>query len=358
MRPRSRRLLAVVAIAAVAGAAGALVRAAVDEDDAAPDAGDGPGADAPTTWPLRGTPVDDGDPDPTRPALAVKVDATVGGRPQIGLGDADVVIEELVEGGLTRYLVVFHSHDPDEVGPVRSARSTDVELLAELGRPLFAWSGANPTFRALVEDADLVDVGFAAAPDAYRRDADRRAPYNLVAAPAALREAADDGDDDVGTTPPALFAYRHEDDSAGPVGAGVEPASGYRASTLGTTIEWTWDADAGGGSGAWRRTQDGSPHVDADGDPVTAANVVVRTTEYRDSGVRDSTGAVVPEAVTVGEGDAWLLTAGQAVRGRWVKPSADAPTTFADLDGTPFALTPGVTWVEVLPAGTGEVVRP
>jgi len=332
----------VLLLAAVVLAAGLLVVVLVRADEGGDPAPGGDGSGAPTTWPLRGTPVHGGD--AGRPALAVKVDATQGGRPPIGLGDADVVVEELVEGGLTRYLAVFHSRDPEGVGPVRSARSTDIDLLAELGRPLFAWSGANPTFRALVEDADLVDVGAAAVPDAYRRAEDRRAPYNLLASPSALRDAAADA----GTTPPVLFAY-------GAVAMpDARPAAGYRASTTATTIEWTWDE----GAAAWRRTQDGTPHVDADGRPITATNVVVRTTEYRDSGVRDMTGAVVPEAVTVGQGDAWVLTAGHAVPARWYKPAADAPTTYTTLDGTPALLTPGATWVEVLPPGTGDVVGP
>ena len=339
MRPAGCFVTVVVAAAVAAGAV-VLVTQAEDDDGGLPGAGD-----APAAWPLRGTPVGDGD-DAGRPALAVKVDATPGGRPQIGLAGADLVVEELVEGGLTRFLAVFHSGDPEEVGPVRSARSTDIDLLAELGRPLFAWSGANPTFRALVEEADLVDVGVAAVPDAYRRSPDRRAPYNLLASPEALRRAAE-GE---GTPPPALFAYRAE--GAAVTGPGAQPAAGYRAATTATTIEWTWDAAAG----TWSRTQDGAPHLDAAGEPVTAANVVVRTTEYRDSGVRDSTGAVVPEAITVGEGDAWLLTGGMAVPARWQKASADAATTFTDLDGAPLALTPGTTWVEALPPGTGDVV--
>jgi hypothetical protein len=228
---------------------------------------------------------------------------------------------------------------------VRSARSTDLSVLAELGRPLFAWSGANPTFRAAVEAADLADVGFSAVPDAYRRDEGRRAPYNLVADVTELRSAADAGD-----PPPMLFTYRP---AGTPVtGAGLRPATGYRASTIATSIEWTWNADAS----LWERSQNGTPHVDSAGNRIAVPNVVVRTTDYRDSGVRDSTGAVVPEAVTVGSGDAWLLSDGVAVPARWSEPSADAPTTYTTTDGQPLALTPGQTWVEMLPAGTGNVI--
>jgi hypothetical protein len=95
--------------------------------------------------------------------------------------------------------------------------------------------------------------------------------------------------------------------------------------------------------------------VDRDGRRIGVANVVVRFTPYRDSGVRDSVGAVVPETDAVGEGDAWLLSGGQLQRGRWSKRSADARTTYVDSGGSPLRLAPGQTWVEVLPPGSGEV---
>jgi hypothetical protein len=235
---------------------------------------------------------------------------------------------------------------------VRSARSTDLLILAELGRPLFAWSGANPTFAAAVEAADLIDVGAGAAPDAYRRSADRRAPYNLFATTSLLRDAAA-GDARAATPPDPLFPYR---EAGTPLsGRGVRPATGYRTvagGPLATGFEWTWDA----AGAAWTRRQDGTPHADSDGRPVRVANVIVRITPYRDSGVRDSRGAVVPEATAIGEGDAWLLSDGRAQPGRWHKASPGAPTTYTDTAGSPLRLTPGQTWVEVLPPGSGLVV--
>jgi hypothetical protein len=261
------------------------------------------------------------------------------------------VFEEMVEGGLTRLLAVYQSQDPDDVGPVRSARSTDLFILAERGKPLFAWSGANPTFAAAVEAADLLDVGVGAVPDAYRRDPNRPAPYNLYAAPEQLR-AAVAGDDAASVPPQPLFTYR--DEGAPLSGPGVEPATTFRSTGTGglsTRIAWEWDA----ASGTWLRSQDGTAHVDSDGRRISVANMIVRFTPYRDSGVRDSVGAVVPEADAVGEGDAWLLSGGQLQRGRWSKPSADAPTTYVDGDGSPLRLAPGQTWVEVLPPGSGEV---
>jgi hypothetical protein len=343
-RRRALALVAAVLIVAAATATALLVRSGDEQSETTPPTTQPP---APVL-PLLGTPGEV----PQRAALGVKIDNTEPGRPQTGLAEADVVFEEMVEGGLTRLLVVFHSQDPESLGPVRSARSSDLFILAELGRPLFAWSGANPTFAAAVEAADLVDVGVGATPDGYRREPDRPAPYNLYAASDLLREAVAD-DDSASIPPPAIFSYR----AAGTAlaGPGVEPVTGFRTTgsgALSIEIAWEWDA----ASASWLRDQDGTPHVDRDGERVRAANVIVRITPYRDSGVRDSVGAVVPEAEAIGEGDAWLLSDGQVQRGRWLKPSPDAPTAYVVTTGAPLRLTPGQTWVEVLPPGAGDVV--
>ena len=351
-RPGKRRwravALGVAAVVVVVAAVLAVVLPGDGDEATGPSTTDAPVEEA--VLPLLGTP----GAVPPRAALAVKLDDTGQGRPQSGLAQADVVFEEMVEGGLTRLLAVYQSQDPESVGPVRSARSTDLSILAELGRPLFSWSGANPTFAAAVQAADVIDVGVAAVPDAYRRADDRRAPYNLYAAPERLRAAAA-GDPAASTPPEPLFSYRPDGEPLS--GPGAAPAAGFRTTgggALGTAIEWSWDA----GPGTWVRSQDGTPHLDRDGDRVRATNVVVRFTPYGDSGVRDSTGAVVPEAQAVGEGEAWLLSGGRAQPGRWHKPAPDAVTSYTDASGDPLLLAPGTTWVEVLPPGTGIVVTP
>jgi hypothetical protein len=204
-----------------------------------------------------------------------------------------------------------------------------------------------------VRGADIVDVGFGAAPEAYRRVSGRRAPYNLYAAPGLLRDAAA-GDDATATPPGPLFSYR---DAGEPLsGPGAATATGFRTSDAGRIapeIDWSWDA----ATAAWVRAQDGTPHVDDAGRQVHAANVILRYTPYGDSGVRDSGGATVPEAAAVGEGEAWVLSGGRAQPGRWHKPSAGAVTTYTDMAGGPLRLAPGPTWVEVLPPGSGDIVR-
>lgn len=288
-----------------------------------------------------------------RAALIVKIDNAPKARPQAGINAADVVVVEKVEDGVTRLAALFHSNDT-EVGPVRSARSTDVSIAAALNRPLFAYSGANAKFLDLVRSSPMVDVGVDRFGGPYRRQAGRPAPYNLWSDTAklyALPEAAT-----AGAPPPPLFAYRA---GGAPVAnAGATPATTAHIEYLGdhidTIVDYTWDPSVGGGS--WKRIQDGTPFVDAAGAQVTPRNVVIQLVNYIDTGLRDRSNTVVPEAELIGSGDAIVLTDGKAVRGRWVRDKADSVTSFVDSAGAPIALTPGTTWLELAPGGNSARV--
>ena len=284
-----------------------------------------------------------------RVALVVKIDNAPRARPQAGLNQADVVMAERVEDGVTRLFAVFHSNDADPVGPVRSARSTDIALAASLRRPLFAHSGTNAVFQQQLKTAPLVDVGVDVAPGDYRRQAGRPAPYNLFTSTTALFRRAPAG----ATAPAPLFSYRPADQPL--AAAGAAPAAGahleYRGRHITTVVDWVWDAGAGG----WRRAQDATPHVDAAGAQVVARNVIVQIVEYRDTGLRDRSNTAVPEAHLTCEGEAWVLTDAKVVKGRWSKPTPEAVTSYTDAGGQPVGLTPGTTWVELPPPGAAQL---
>lgn len=298
---------------------------------------------APAPAPLTGLPAD-----PTslgRVALVVKIDNAEGlARPQAGINQADVVIEEKVEGNISRLLAVFQSTGADSVGPVRSARSTDLSLLEALNRPLFAYSGANRMVLELVRAAPLVDVGFDAAPRDYERLAGRKAPSNLFTSTGALWARAPEG-----SGPPGPFARFAEPGIEPTLPTGAFPAAsvGFAFGATGARIEYRWDARAR----AWLRWQNGTEHVDSDGEQVAPVNVVVQFVRYVDSGARDSAGNPVPEAKTTGEGDALVLTGGAVVRGTWSRPDPTRPTTYRDAQGQPVTLAAGRTWVALLPVG-------
>ncbi|MCH7790582.1 MAG: DUF3048 domain-containing protein, partial [Acidobacteria bacterium] len=137
---------------------------------------------------------------PDRPVLAVKIDNVRAAWPQIGINQADIVFEEQVEGGLSRLVALFHSRIPETVGPVRSVRTTDVNLLANLDEPLFSHSGGNDGTTSALAASSLVNVGHPAKPELYYRDSGRSAPHNLLTSPADLLNSASGG------RPPALFS--------------------------------------------------------------------------------------------------------------------------------------------------------
>ena len=293
--------------------------------------------------PLTGLP---GDPAKlARPALIVKIDNAPNGRPQAGLQQADIVVEEGVEGGITRFATVFHSQDADEVGPVRSARSTDIIFSTSLNHPLFAYSGANAAFQALVAKAPIVDVGASANPGAFFRKSGRPAPYNLFAHFAGLYAKAPAG----AGPPPPLFTYR----ATGEASAG-DPATGIAFAfkdKVTTAVSYKWDA-AGGG---WQRTENGTPHTTADGAQLAPKNVVMEFVNYHDTGFRDRSNTVVPEADLVGDGEAWILSDGKVVKGRWKKADQAANTQFVDAAGAAMKLTPGQTFIELAKPGTATL---
>lgn len=292
---------------------------------------------APAVAPLTGLPATDAEL-LKGPALVVKIDnVEPKARPQAGLNVADVVYEERVEGSVTRLLAIFHSANASPVGPVRSARTSDLGVVNALHRPFFAWSGANDTFAARIRSAPLTDVGYDKASKHYVRAKDRKAPDNLMLVDSAeiRKEPASDGAGE----PPALFTYR----AAGQAPAHLEPVTtvnvSYGSSAGAAPVTYTWN-----GTG-WARTQKGTPHVDADGLQVAPPNVIIQFVDYAASGTTDQFGVQIPEAQLVGEGDAWVLTAGGLVAGRWHKPSLDQVTTYTDVDGNPIGLSPGRTWV-------------
>ena len=331
LRVSAAVLLAVVAAACSGG----------DDRTAAPATTAAPTTSAPpAVFPLTGLPTG-GDAKATRPALSVKVDNTRRSRPQAGLNDADLVHEELVEGGLTRLLVTYHSKDAGEVAPVRSVRPVDGPLLRQLGGGLFAFSGGAAGVLDRVRPASgATFVGIGQAPAAYRRAADRPAPYNVVTSTAALYEAGNRIQPGLRPPPPFLsFATEPP--------AGGRPVRQARLRfSPSSRAAWRWDAAAG----HFVREQDGTQDRLVDGRQVTTDNVVVLGVAIRLDENRDVLGNRTPDPVVIGQGRAWLLRDGRLVAGTWRRSAPDQPLKVLGQDGTPLALRPGRTWVELLPS--------
>ena len=275
---------------------------------------------------------------PQRPAAVVKIDNGGPARPQTGLNSADIVIEEEVEGGVTRFAAVFHS-TASIVGPVRSARTTDIGIINGFGSPLLLYSGANAVTDTLIRAQPTVQNRSAATSSGYWRRSSRRAPSNLYSDTAPHWATASGG------PPPPQFVYRSEGEPVGGVDdSGLTIA--YRASHAG----WAWDGSR------WLRTQGGRAHMTDGAGQVSAANVVVIETDEVATGLVDSSGATVPEFVFVGEGRATVFTAGRRIEGVWNRPSLADVATLTTGDGAVIKLSPGRTWVELIRSG-GQMLR-
>lgn len=264
------------------------------------------------------------------PVLGVKIDNAAPARPQTGLERADIVYVERVEGGLSRLLAVYASHRPGQVGPVRSARESDLELLEQFDGPALAFSGAQSKLLPLIDEAPLFPVSPSDAGNAYRRDPAKPAPHNLFVRPEQALAAAPDAG------PARDIGFRF---GAAPGGgeATAERTVRYPAASFG----FAWDAD----EKRWLVSFDGTPAATAEGERLSAATVVVQHVKIRDSDFDDSSGNPSPFTETVGSGKAEVLRGGRSYPAKWERGSADEGTEFTDPDGERLRFARGPVWV-------------
>jgi hypothetical protein len=295
-------------------------------------------AEAPTppTCPLTGLRAPH-DAVPDRPALAVKVENAPEARPQTGLNRADVVYEEPVEGGYTRFIAIFQCEEAAKVGPVRSGRTTDPDVLVQFGKPVLGYAGGKDVVREGIDKAGIIDVNYIDAAQAYTRDDSRPAPHNLYTTTKALWKAAHSTEG----APAAVFAF--DEDLSGrakKVGTAHLPFSSV------SDVYWTWSKK----DGVWLRSHGTTPHETTDGGRVSATNVVVMQVDVRAGHLVDAAGNPSPVVTLTGRGKAYVLRDGRMIAGTWVRPKLSDVTKFVGRDGSEITLAPGRTWVELLPS--------
>jgi len=268
--------------------------------------------------------------------LTVKIDNVEAARPHTGLEKADIVYVEQVEAGLTRILAVFASSLPSTVGPVRSARESDLELLRQFDEPVLAYSGAQSKLRSKIESAPLISLYPGRLPEAYTRGSDRPAPHNLFLRP--RRALSADVASDVG--PPRDIGFRF---GSAPEGGSrtKERSIRYQAARF----SFSWSADRR----RWLVSMDGAPARTTGNGQLGAATVVVQYVNIRSSDLGDSSGAVTPYTETVGSGRALVLRDGKEYKARWSRPSETDGTSFTDSDGKRLPFARGQVWVVLVP---------
>jgi len=285
-------------------------------------------------------------PDPTlqsgkRSALTVKIENTPEALPQWGIDQADVVYEEIVNGGITRLAAIFNSHAPIKVGPVRSVRPTDTQVVWPLGG-IFAYSGGAPYAVASISTVPgLKLIDESSAGTAMFRDPQLYAPHNLFAIAPQLFAFG-------GTPvpPPKLFTYlaKGQTFSGRPVASFTVPFP----SIYGVT--WTWD----GTTSSWDRTLFGKADVTGTGVRESPKNVIVMWVNYA-----NGIGTEASYADLQGSGTAAFFSDGKETVGTWSRgPSKSDVLVYTLKNGKPALLTPGQTWVELLNVGAALPITP
>jgi len=274
---------------------------------------------------------------PERDALAVKIENLSISRPQAGLQAADIVYEEPVEGGITRFIVVFQCRDAGRLGPVRSARIVDPAILVQFGSPFFGYAGGVAAVEKAVRDAGIQDLNYKIAVEAYTRDPNREPPHDLYTTTRALYRAGR-GSPEV---PEPVFTYDEDLPSerarrAREVHVNFSPES---------DVFWRYQR----GQDRYLRFHGSEAHTLENGTQVSATNVVVQIVPVRQTNLVDPAGNPVPEVSVIGDGPAFVFRNGRVIRGRWIRQNREDITRFEDRRGNEIALAPGITWVELFP---------
>jgi hypothetical protein len=290
---------------------------------------------APTTDPLTGLSTMS-----TAPLVGVKIDNGSLALPyQTGLGRAAIVYQEIVEGGATRLLAIYESDvaGPGEVGPIRSVRESDVELVRQFGAMSVAFSGGNTGVKAIVARAAkagyLIDASYDKIPSAYRLGLKRRDAQNFFAVPSTIaRLKAGSLPRDIGM----VF---------GPgLPTGLPTTSAVSSYSPFSRVTVAYDA----AKGTWSVAQNGRIVAG-----VAPANIVIQRVRERQSGFRDVNGMPTPYTTTIGKGEVTVLRDGRRYVGTWDRHGYGG-THFLDATGKQIPLRPGRTWVLLVPT-TGSV---
>ena len=268
--------------------------------------------------------------------LVVKVDDTKEARPQVGLENADVVYVEQVESGLTRIAAIYSSQLPPFVGPVRSARISDIELLAQFGRVGLAYSGAQTKMRPVLAAANIENLSAERNPPSiYTRDPNRVGPVDMLLKPSLLLERAN-----------AKTGTQIDYPKIAPWSFGDAPKGETQTSTA--KIKWPsaryelrWDS----ASKKYLIYFDGEPNYSASGSQLAADTAIIQLVSITPSIYGDKFGGITPFSKTTGRGKAIMLRDGFSYQLTWQRNLATDVTTWLSADGKVANFKPGKIWI-------------
>ena len=269
------------------------------------------------------------------PVLVVKIDDTTYAHPQVGLETADLVYIEQVEGGLTRLAAVFSRSIPERIGPVRSARITDVDLLSQYGYIAFAYSGAQSKLRPVLAAANWKDVGAEKLGRQYYSNApDRNPPYAMMLDAPALMSLLRDQQEPIARSQSMGWNF------------GTAPESGVAVSRV--DVSWPaarYTAQWSTTEKRWLLYHNGQPNMNEENFHLGASTFLIQNVRITPSEYRDKVGGVTPLSEVIGSGTGFVLRDGKAFEARWSRITSESGTVWRDLNGREISFAPGQIWV-------------
>jgi len=269
------------------------------------------------------------------PVLVVKIDDTTQAHPQIGLEDADVVYIEQVEGGLTRLAAVFSSVIPQRVGPVRSARISDLDIVAQYGRVAFAYSGAQRKLLPVIASANLQDLGAQhQSSSIFTTDSNRIQPYAMVLRADLLMKK--------------VLDKQYEIDEAKYVGSIFGDLQDGGTPTSKVVMHWpaaTYSANWSESEGRWLLDHNNSSDKAESGVHLGPTTLIIQMVSITPSEYKDKLGGVTPYSNTIGTGKAYVLRNGELFATTWNRPSAQSGTIFTLENGEQMKFEAGQIWI-------------
>ena len=268
---------------------------------------------------------------PDGPIAVVKIDDTNEAHPQVGIDKADLIFIEQVEGGLVRLAAIFSTEIPEKIGPVRSARISDIELMSQFGKVAFFYSGAQSKFLPVIKSANLFDIGAEhESPKLYSRDPNRFAPYNMILSGAEAKQRISELDVAKASNIGWSFGKLANEGISITAAKVKWPASNY-------TAKWNGQS--------WDLYQNGEADITSDGVQISPSTFIIQNVVITDSIYKDKLGGVTPLSVTVGEGTGWVLRDGLAIKATWNRPDSTSGTTWSDETGKEIKFTAGQIWI-------------
>ena len=262
--------------------------------------------------------------------FAVKFDDTSAAHPQDGVEAADIVYITEVEAGFTRLMGIYSSNYPEVLGPIRSARISDLSILGEYGKVGFLYSGAQSKMRPIISAANLVNLSAERNPPSiYFNDPARRSPYSMMVRPNLLLEKV--GDVELAKVPGWQHGARAED-ARKIISAEIEWAN--------ASYEAAWSVE----EKRFLLKHNGKANIASSGIQLGSPMMVIQIVKISPSEYGDKFGGVTPKSEVIGSGDGYLLRNQSVVKALWNRASLSEPTTWSLEDGSPAYFAPGQIW--------------